>query len=42
MALRIKRWWYSSRLARGAGAALDTAFAVWMWVSRSQPKELGR
>ena len=42
MAIKIKRWWFSSRLALGAGAALDAAFGVWMWVTRTQPRELGR
>lgn len=42
MAFGIKRWWFSSRLALGAGATLDAAFAAWMWVTRTQPKELGR
>lgn len=42
MALRIKRRWFSSRLALVAGTALDAIFAIWMWVTRTQPKELGR
>ena len=42
MAMRIKRWWYSSRAARGAGVVMDAAFGVWMWVTRTQPRELGR
>lgn len=42
MAIRMKRWWYSSRLALLAGAVGDALFSGWMWMSRSQPKEVGR
>lgn len=42
MAFGIKRWWYSSRLAMWAGTAMDAAFGVWMWITRTQPKELSR
>ena len=42
MAMRIKRWWFSSRLAVIVYAVEDAVFATWMWVTRTQPRELGR